>query len=558
MPQSARVMMRRDPVSPGKVSTDLSRNPKNVVRPSSSSAAMLLDLQRSHGNAFVQRLVQRKLAVSQPDDRYAQEADLVADAVVGKTDVRSSMPAISRYGERGVHRVCAECEEEMQRQAVAGNKEVKETNLPLMRQPEKEDEEKLRRQVGPGVEEVKLQAKAGAGEARLTGDATEGAIRELQGGGQPLPESVRAYIEPRMGYDFSGVQIHTNGHAAQLARSVDALAFTVGRDIVFGAGQYRPETNEGKRLLAHELTHVVQQNQGSANMISRACLPAAACPAIIPGSAEDFGGAEETRELGPRDRRKRMTCPRALSTTHAGRATQLETILAAHDPALRAQIHGIFIDADLSPGTEAMVTDCADWETIAMPAACHAPGLAGAAKPCVFVHGKLNQEAFAFNRTAVPTIGGKPREDWRISTLQTLIHEAQHVVFDTSARPEPAGAAACPRASVSAEITELNAIMSEFPIVFRAIPAAPGPARTRAINRLDNWFNHVITNPSESLSGTLKAMRCQCDCAEVNAHVQDVFDLVTASWSVAEKDAFNIELRKVKWNIAPIVLNWPL
>ena len=293
-------------------------------------------------------------------------------------------------------------------------------------------------------------------------------------------------------------------------------------------------------------------------MISRACLPAAACPVIILGSAEDFGAAEEVREVGPRARRKRMTCPRALSTTHAGRARQLENILGAHDPALLAQIHGIFIDADLSPGTGAMVTDCDDWESIALPGGCDAPGLTGAAKPCVFVHARLNQEAFAFNHTVAPTIGGQPREDWRISTLQILIHEAQHVVFDTAGRPEPPGAAACPRASVAAEITELNAIMSEFPIVFRAIPAAPGPARTRAINRLDNWFNHVITNPSESLSGTLKAMRCECDCAEVNAHVQDVFDLVTASWSAAEKDAFNIELRKARWNAAPIDLNWPL
>ena len=212
------------------------------------------------------------------------------------------MPAISRYAESGVHRMCPECEDEMQRQAVAGNKEVKETNLPLMRQPEKEDEEKLRRQVGPGVEEVKLQAKAGAGEARLTGGATEGAIRELQGGGQPLPESVRAYIEPRMGYDFGHVRIHADGHAARLVQSVSALAFAVGRDVIFGAGQYRPETNEGKRLLAHELTHVVQQNQGSANMISRACLHAAACPAIIPGSAEDLGGQKKlessARETG--------------------------------------------------------------------------------------------------------------------------------------------------------------------------------------------------------------------------------------------------------------------
>ena len=314
-------MLRRGPVSPSKVSIGLSRNPKRVVRPDLTLVDTLLDLQRSYGNAFVQRLVQRKSAVSQPEDRYEQEADLVADAVVRKTDVRNSMPAISRYGERSVHRVCAECEEEMQRQAVAENKEVNVNKVQPKRQPEKEEEEKLRRQVGLEVEEVKLQAKARAGEARLRGDATESAIRTLQGGGQPLPESVRAYIEPRMGYDFSGVQIHTDGHAAQLARSVDALAFTVGRDIVFGAGQYRPETNEGRRLLAHELTHVVQQNQGAANMISRACLPAAACPAIIPGSAEDFGVARRSPRVRPARPEKTYDLPQG-ALYHPCRARQ--------------------------------------------------------------------------------------------------------------------------------------------------------------------------------------------------------------------------------------------
>jgi len=75
-------MLRHGPISPGKVSTDLSRNPKNVVCRSSSSAVMQLNLQRSHGSAFVQRLVQRKLAVSQPGDEYEQEADRVADAAM--------------------------------------------------------------------------------------------------------------------------------------------------------------------------------------------------------------------------------------------------------------------------------------------------------------------------------------------------------------------------------------------------------------------------------------------------------------------------------------------
>jgi hypothetical protein len=94
--------------------------------------------------------------------------------------------------------------------------------------------------------------------------------------------------------------------------------------------------------------------------------------------------------------------------------------------------------------------------------------------------------------------------------------------------------------------------MSEFPIVFRAIPvgAAVGdPARTR----LDNWFQSSITNPSESIAGILKKMRCTCDCGPVDAWVKDTFSFVSASWTAAERTAFNTELRKAAWG-----LSWPL
>ena len=81
--------------------------------------------------------------------------------------------------------------------------------------------------------------------------------------GQPLDRSIRAFMEPTFGYDFSQVRIHTDHSAAESARAVDALAYTVGRDVVFAAGQYRPETSTGRRLLAHELTHVVQQHRSA-------------------------------------------------------------------------------------------------------------------------------------------------------------------------------------------------------------------------------------------------------------------------------------------------------
>ncbi len=84
-------------------------------------------------------------------------------------------------------------------------------------------------------------------------------IAAIRDGGQPLPAIEQAYFEPRFGADFSRVRVHTDARAAAAASAVNAHAFTVGHDIVFGAGQYSPRTKEGKRLLAHEMTHVVQQ-----------------------------------------------------------------------------------------------------------------------------------------------------------------------------------------------------------------------------------------------------------------------------------------------------------
>jgi hypothetical protein len=81
----------------------------------------------------------------------------------------------------------------------------------------------------------------------------------LRSPGQPLDPATRAFFEPRFSHDFSQVRLHTDTKAAESARAVNALAYTVGQDVVFGTGQYAPQTGEGKKLLAHELTHVMQQ-----------------------------------------------------------------------------------------------------------------------------------------------------------------------------------------------------------------------------------------------------------------------------------------------------------
>jgi hypothetical protein len=97
--------------------------------------------------------------------------------------------------------------------------------------------------------------------ANDTGEVSAPAIvnEVLQSSGQPLDVATRAFMEPRFGHDFSHVRVHTDAKAAASAHAVNALAYTVGQDVVFGAGEYAPQTTEGRRLLAHELAHTLQQ-----------------------------------------------------------------------------------------------------------------------------------------------------------------------------------------------------------------------------------------------------------------------------------------------------------
>jgi len=104
-----------------------------------------------------------------------------------------------------------------------------------------------------------VQAKEASRQLSEITPGLESQIEDLKTGGQPLPGAVRAFFEPRFGYDFSNVRIHTEVAAAQTADQMHALAYTVGPHIVFGPGQYAPNSSGGTRLLAHELTHVVQQ-----------------------------------------------------------------------------------------------------------------------------------------------------------------------------------------------------------------------------------------------------------------------------------------------------------
>ena len=120
--------------------------------------------------------------------------------------------------------------------------------------------------------------------------------------GKPIDTPVRSYFEPLMGHDFSAVRVHTDSRAAESARAVGALAYTVGSDVVFGRDEYRPHSAAGVRLLAHELTHVAQQKSASRDTDSLSVTPSNHSSEFEARAAAEYigAGARVPRKIQPR------------------------------------------------------------------------------------------------------------------------------------------------------------------------------------------------------------------------------------------------------------------
>lgn len=175
--------------------------------------------------------LQAKLSINEPGDEYEREADQVSEQVMrmeAPDIAHTAPPVIQRLG-AGTHR--------------------KPIPAPLQRVCTECEEEKVHRQAAPPVAGIDGAPAPRQAEAKV--DAVSG--------GTPLTSKQRTFFEPRFGADFSRVRIHTNRSADTAARAVGAFAFTRGNDVVFRGDQYRPHSYAGQKLLAHELTHVVQQ-----------------------------------------------------------------------------------------------------------------------------------------------------------------------------------------------------------------------------------------------------------------------------------------------------------
>lgn len=256
-------------------------------------------------------VLQPKLHVNDPNDQFEREADRVADRVMSMPEPKPRRSERDgRDREEGepklpLQRQEAEEEEEqtqsfslqrrqdeeseeelaqtaslqrqqeeeeeqaasMQRQEMEEETEEEEVQtFSLQRQEEEEEEQaqtsSLQRRTAEEEEEQMQQRAKHLRRPRITPRFETDLQLMRRGGGQPLPEPLRAFLEPRFGRSFADIRVHAGPEAAKLARAANARAFTVGKHIVFGAGEYRPGIEQGRRLIAHELTHVLQQRGG--------------------------------------------------------------------------------------------------------------------------------------------------------------------------------------------------------------------------------------------------------------------------------------------------------
>jgi len=250
--------------------------------PQTITPAEATRLQRTVGNQALGRLsrVQAKLTLGPVGDKYEQEADAVAKQVVGRlgdgdqSDVQRQEEDEELQMKPSSDLQRQEEEEDLQMKPSSDLQRQEEDEELQMKpisdlQRQEEDEEELQMKPSSDLqrqeEEEELQMKSSS--TMEGGDLSagiEGQIQSAKGGGRPLSPQTQSSMSRAFNSDFSGVKIHTDTQSDQLNQSIQARAFTTGQDIFFRQGEYNPNSSGGQELLAHELTHTIQQTGGQA------------------------------------------------------------------------------------------------------------------------------------------------------------------------------------------------------------------------------------------------------------------------------------------------------
>ena len=236
---------------------------------------------------FTLPTVQTAMTKGKPGDKYEEQAERVAERVVnpspmGSQPVKRADADVGMKEENGKLQMqeeeelqmqeeeelqMQEEEEELQMQEEEEEIQMQEEEEELQMQDEEEEvqmqdeEEELQMQE---EEEELVQMKPGT-DTPLVGEGLSRSIKDATGKGQPLSQGTMQKMPHSFGVDFSNVKIHSNDESARMNKQLGAQAFTHGSDIFFNAGKFNPETTAGKKLLAHELTHVVQQQKNHAS-----------------------------------------------------------------------------------------------------------------------------------------------------------------------------------------------------------------------------------------------------------------------------------------------------
>ncbi len=335
------------------------------------------------GNQAAQRLlvngaIQAKLTINQPDDPFEQEADRVADAVVAMSVPAGNGEAVIGASPVSVRRQCS----------CAGSCEKCQGKTGIQR---------------------RASDTGGASESASASDTAPPSVDHARSSGRQMSRESRAYFEPRFGRSFENVRIHTDNAAAESARDIHALAYTAGSDIVFGDGHYQPGTHEGRRLLAHELTHVVQQDSNRvARSVQRVCGPTDIAAAVAGRtSCNDRFGSPFLPGV------PLFKFNKSCDDFATGEDTTLQTFVAGQPATATFEIHG-FASSD---GSTAFNQDLGCARAMkafsVMTTADPAHAFAGIAAPritAVVNHGPVSSSAPAANlRSAViRVLGGSP------------------------------------------------------------------------------------------------------------------------------------------------------
>lgn len=235
----------------------------------------LVALQRAVGNQMIQRAALTP-EVAPPEDEHEREAERVAALVSSGSSVGAGAIGTAAAGiwrQEDERKKKSDPGKAREATPPTGTSKTPPTSPP---KPVKEAPAgERKREEEPAIA---MKSEAGPAAPQVT-PAVTSSIGGAHGSGRSLSPSARSFFEPRLGHDLSGVRVHDDAPAARAAGDVHAQAFTYGQDVYFGAGRFQPHTPDGRRLLAHELTHTVQQRPGAPlqrRVVQRATDPAQA------------------------------------------------------------------------------------------------------------------------------------------------------------------------------------------------------------------------------------------------------------------------------------------